>query len=499
MDYVYQNSYFNYLLEADLETERMNSYIQECVILSEGKNVNLKLLSLNEDVGDKIRNGWDKFIAFIKRIWAKFTESITRMMNTDVGYLEKYKDIILGKKLKEVSITMRPYNIGLQRLTQSIVPVFSTNLLATINPKDDTDIKFKKTLIHTYDGKTEFPSFAKEYFLGGEEQEFTEHSINMTDLYNFCKDKKKIMSNLEKDQKTITDAANASQTLLTGKLNEIKTKQQQPAAGATVNNNGQGGAAPTSGGATPPTTSKIVKSNNAQETITDFEYNGKKYTIPSGKKLVDKGNGTVVVESAIAYSRVYNTVLNELEFNKPGNGNSSAASSANSNTASQASGTSSVKANTTNNVDKDHDTNNQATQDTKLAQEEVATLESKIAIYRNDCSTILTAKMTAVEAIYRDYMKIIKKHVSDYVGTDKSGDNTSAKTGSDYTNNRIKELDQATKAKVLELVKAAEAEQDETAKLDKQKEAIQAVRTHDGNFKGGYEQVKSLVDYQAQS
>ena len=65
MDYVYQNEYFKYMLEDQRAQQKMYAYIQECTILSEGKSIHSKLVSLNEDVGDKIRNGWDKFVAFI--------------------------------------------------------------------------------------------------------------------------------------------------------------------------------------------------------------------------------------------------------------------------------------------------------------------------------------------------------------------------------------------------------------------------------------------------
>ena len=466
MDYTIESSYNMYLINELREQDKMNRYIQECLILAEGKSQFKKLRYLNEDVGDRIRERWEKFTGFIKRIWSKFVENITRVMNTDVGYLEKYKDIILSKKLKEVTITMREYNIGLQRIANRSVPIFSTNLLNDINIKDDTDTRFKKKLIPEYDGKSEFADFCKVYFQGGEdEKDFNEHSINMTDLYNFCKDHKKIMSNIEKDQKTLINSTNIALRDLSIRLKDLKAAEQKPTE-------------------TQPQQPTQQQSNQPQQQQSNQ---------PQQQQQSNTQNASYLFSGPITYSAIYETYLTEIEIKSP----AQAKIDNNNKTASSSGGTSSLASNSNKSIDKTHDTDNKATSDAKLGAEEINSLEQKISAYQSDCSTVLTAKMTAVTIIYKDYMKIIKNHVSGYVGTDASKGNTVAKAGTNYST-KLNELNNAQRKQLIDLINAAEQEQDEEKKLDAHKAVIAKARSFDANFKGGYEAAKDYAGLKSQ-
>ena len=102
--------------------------------------------------------------------------------------LEKYKDIILGKKLKDdISFTMREYNIGLQRIASKPVPIFASNLLGDINDKDTADATFKKKLISDYDGKTEWTDYCKTYFQGGPDEKDFGTSLDKINIKNLQK------------------------------------------------------------------------------------------------------------------------------------------------------------------------------------------------------------------------------------------------------------------------------------------------------------------------
>ena len=468
MDYVLESSYSQFIRENELNRIKMEAYIEECLIIAEGTNVIPKLRALNEDIGDKIKEGWNKFTQFIQRIWAKFVENMTRLFNTDTGYLEKYKDIILGKKIKDGKVyTMREYNIGLHRMASTSVPIFASNLLGDINNKDDADLKFKQRLIRDYDGKTEWAEFCKTYFQGGpDEKDFDAHSINMTDIYNFCRDKDKIYGNIEKDQKVLTNSANAAQKELTAKINDLKSasnqQQQQQNTQSAQQNNQQ-------------------NQNNQQPT--------------QNSQQKPQNNGQAQNASAV-FSNVFGTVISELTIGSSTSAANANSSTNNSNIANSGSNTSSMKANSNQNIDKSNVQTN-AQDKANLANTDIKTLEDKINIYQSDCSTILTAKMTATNIIYKDYMKIIRDHVSSYVGTDKSSDNVTAKAGSDYaTANKLPELSKEQIADINNSVNAAENEQDQKKKTDLQNEAIQKAKNISSNFKGDYNAVKQWSGWQ---
>ena len=70
------------------------------MVISESDYSNIR--AINEaKLGDKIKTRWQKFVAFIKNMFAKFIESMTNILYNEKDYLEKYKDIILKKKPKE--------------------------------------------------------------------------------------------------------------------------------------------------------------------------------------------------------------------------------------------------------------------------------------------------------------------------------------------------------------------------------------------------------------
>lgn len=451
MDYVLESSYSQFIRENELNRIKMEAYIEECLIIAEGTNVIPKLRALNEDIGDKIKEGWNKFTKFIQRIWAKFVENMTRLFNNDHGYLERYKDIILGKKIKDdVSYDMPAYNIGVQRIASITVPEFNSGILQQINDQDDTDIRFKKTIIHDYDGKTEWKDFCNAYFKGAEkETPPTQGSaINMTDLYNFCRDSSKVIANIEKNEKTLINAARLAEQEMKKLLSDINDgtvkPTNQPAPKNTIN---------------------VSSQDQVKEAVysTVFEsYILEGVTINDGKKSTGNPNATT-----------------------------------NTATANASSGTSSIKANSSNNIDKSASAEPQQQKVNNVSKEKEESLNKKMSAYQSTCSLVLGAKMNAVDAIHKAYMTIIKHHVSSYVGDDKAADNVIAKSGTDYSKtNKLPQLSDSNKTALTNAIKDAEQEQDENTKKDKQADIVQAAKTISKNFKGSYEDAKSWAGYQ---
>lgn len=218
MNNLYNITYFDYLQKQSEQEFHMRRYIRECAILSEGVNVVDKLAVLNEEESGWFMKTWEKFKNFVIRIWNKFMENMTSLLNSDVGYLNKYKDVILKKPVK-INVTMRQYNIGIQRMISTSIPLFTEDMLngdLIKTENDDANLAFKRKFIQVYDGKEEFNDFCVDYFQGGDdEKEFSSHSINMTDLYNYCITyKSKIKPILEKDKETTLKAYNTVKTAI---------------------------------------------------------------------------------------------------------------------------------------------------------------------------------------------------------------------------------------------------------------------------------------------
>lgn len=85
--------------------------------------------------GDKVKGFFIKLKAFFIRIWQKFIEKLEAWANSNniKKYLEKYKDIIIGKKVKFSSVKMFDHFTGYDRIKN----VFNSKVDELTNPLDD--------------------------------------------------------------------------------------------------------------------------------------------------------------------------------------------------------------------------------------------------------------------------------------------------------------------------------------------------------------------------
>ena len=353
----------------------MERYIKECCIISEGVNVFDKIQTLNEGtIGDKFK----KFVEWIKGLVAKFTEKLTGLVAKDKTYLEKYKDIILGKKFKDEVFTMPEYFTGLKRISSTAVPQFNyatqEKLLAGENGE------FAKTIINDYDTSkhNSFSDFCKAYFQGGSDARpfrGAEIGANVKDMYDFCYDFTKIKNIIETDQRTLMAAAKAGETVLTN----------------------------------------ASKDNEANRTAEN---------------------------SSFTYSAVYNKFFTEAEADKPDDNKLDKLTiqkdtNTNNNTSSNSDDDKKMSNNINNIQDKDNKVDNDNA-DAKgiAAQQDISKITNNVKVYTDTCGSLLTAKLTIAEKIRSDFMKIIRHHVQNYVGkVDDKGDNTGKKVnGTNYRN-----------------------------------------------------------------
>lgn len=337
----------------------------------------------------------------------------------------------------------------------------------------------------------EFKAWAVDYFkgLGTGEVDFTASQINMTDMYNFCHDSKNITSTLEKDKSAIERAnkefadevknvmskadKDGYNTNDTGDANEY-----DKAKGNLVHTNG-------SNYTYTITVNNQVKSYNATSKKVDGKwgvYLGNDY--PGNKSLVgelkdtndpnynlaqkekeaaekqaaadaakkkeaetsegqqattttknnETGNGaeaeakkTTSPEES-TYSRVFGRYITEDEVTYSGNGdttNNTGTDGGGGTTAAAVTRANSANANANGRYDVKGAVNVKSTD---------KTIEDKANVWLGIATEVVTAKMTAVEAINKSFMQIIKNHVQYYVGRTNIENDQAASQGTNYNN-----------------------------------------------------------------
>jgi len=157
--------YTSFVADQMLEQAKMDRFIKEAVLIGESKNTIKNMDVLNESVTDKIKEAFKKIMEAIGRMWGKFLEAMTNLVNSNRSYLEKYKDIILKKKLRsDVTYTMYDYDTGLRNMLTSAVPIFNYDLPLD-NPEEFEKAKFNQ--IPKSDAA--FADRCKLYFRGGQD------------------------------------------------------------------------------------------------------------------------------------------------------------------------------------------------------------------------------------------------------------------------------------------------------------------------------------------
>jgi len=458
MTYTEDARYFQFMVESAIETEKINGFVKSIVGVSESASPK-KLWTVHEDVGDKIRALWDKFIAFLNRVWAKFVEFTQKIVNSDKGYLEQYKDIILNKKPEDVDLEMRDYAAGIHRMTSVSVPPFNT-VKDTI-PVDEADITFKSKLIPDYkDATKDFAGFAVAYFQGGEDKKSTNlTNLNMTDLYNFCHDFDKIKVTIEKDKNTLSKTFNDAQAI----IQKSKSDAQNPPVKPEVKPN------VTDTTTTPkPMLGPDGKPVNQQQITTPKPILG-----PDGKPI----------HASYSLDNYIGSYFSEVDA--AGGGNMTIGTKSDPNAA----------ANTTATTGGTKASSNMASVQTSTepavvptATEDLDVLTKKIGSYNGAASAVVTAKMTSSHVIYKDYMKLIKLHVGAHVGKD--GDTQVAQTGTDHRI-ALKLDDPAGILKTIAQIEDPKTDANTKSKLTS--ELNTKVIAANPNFPGGIDAIKAAA------
>lgn len=468
-DYVYESKWEEYLIQQYINESQLDRYIGECLVFSENTNVYDRLIAINEAISDKITSAWDKIMEFLRRMWGKFTETLNSILAKDTIYLEKYKDIILSKPIKAFSqVSMFDLTQGEKNIANTVVMVPNSAIMEQIpvkvgesdETKDQINIMRSRLVTAWQDGKPtqnpegkEWQQWLVDFFKGalGGEKNYNADSLDIRGMYQYCMNKSKLLSMLEKDKKNIETAskefadeakkyASDSNTNTAGGKNITGEENQTDAINATDIEGGEIEAiVDVEGKKQIMKVAKLRSPKGGANYVYQKNGNWVKYTgtvetnkdkIAEFRKAQSTGGQ---VNASFVYSGVYDTYFNEASFNKEGTSSSSTSNGNNGKTAASVAQKNSVSNNKGNSVEALKSGSQYTTEQ----------ITNKATNWITACRDVLTAKMTATEYIHKEYMTIIKEHVAYYVGREKIEDNRNAPDAQSRENEKPSEPENA--------------------------------------------------------
>ena len=405
MNYAAENDYMTFILNQRMEQAKIDKYINECILISEGGLTYNSMQVLNEGVVESFKAKMTKLAEFLKKMWAKFLEAMNGLIRSNKGYLDKYKDIILKKKPQDgVSYTMYKYDPdGVNRIKLPLNMQFTDEktLIADASDKDKYIAKLFGDMISKTGAKApyDFQEICKNFFhVSAEPVEVKSSELNMTNLFNYCYTyESSIKRVLENDLKRFND----------NMAKQVDILSKYTAENSSTDNHQQ--------------TQSNTSSGNQQQTQSNNQNNGIDVNKPLGANM---NSGKPNNEAF--YSDVYGRyITEEVKVNKPdGNQQQSGAATPNTGTGT----TGSVKPNN------DTQDRNKANIDSKnINQDNVKQLTDAIDVYGEIGRIYLTTRMSIAEAIYKDYMSIIRDHVKSHVGINDQSKNTAQRASTNNT------------------------------------------------------------------
>lgn len=407
--------------------------------------------------GDKVKNAWKKFVTFIKSLFSKFWERLNAFFLNNKEYLEKYKNIITGKKViaeEEISysgdmslianrirINVPVYDsapiAGIAEITQIQSGAYKPELVQKYNDIDPDKGKaeFFEKLVKgqsgvSYDDSISYSDNWKKWFMTAdknfvvENKKFKDAITNriLVDMYNFCHGADKTKANVDADTRAIDKFTEAVDKAING-INFTGTKTQV--------------------------------SPDAPNNVKDMENNVEKHV--DAAKTQAKNQTAAKEESAIFKASYKVLRINEADESTDTNKDSGTSNSSNK---QDNSGTTTNLHISSTSVDKnaldtaEKNITDPASKDNAYYTKEdgekmVQSLSKVINLYRECCNGMITAKWTAMEQVSKDYMAIIRVHVRSHLGNtkDKTQDVTSNSTGTQYVNNKNAKYDPSSETK----------------------------------------------------
>lgn len=394
--------YESYLALKYCQDKEMETYVNECLLLSECAPIE-EIKALHESFAQTLKEMMLKVKNAIFKFWNHFLESMNTLVKKDKAYLEKYKDIILKKEVKDATYTMYNYPKGIKVLLSTEVPAFNFNTMKDyLSNDEDFNKKYFPTIRSKINGEDDtLQKAAINVFRGGDDTvDFASEQINMTDLYNYCYRYNEIAEAIQKDVKNVQDAFEQAVKVIEKADRESKLKKSD----------------------------NIEDQNNTQSNTKTEQNNTQSNTTPEPKTTESK-------EESV-YSIVYGTYLTEVEISDDNKG----AAAASSSSSTMGGNTDPKKAyNKIDNTDK-----KKLSLDDLDSEEEAKTYTKMVNVYNTACGGIMSAKETVAEECYKEYMSIIKYHVRALVG-DKEAKRKAQDSATDQTDTGKKKVTDKTK------------------------------------------------------
>lgn len=379
------------------------SMLNEAVCLESGDFTGLQ--AINESLIDGVKNFFSRMGEFIKKISTKFRERMSELLTTDKAFLEKYKDIILKKPFKDHDLTdVYNYPNGISekniKAFSEMDCSFDDSIKRTIDDnyvgqsKEYDEVAFINTMLKKVNITNNNVDISKEteisdYIKGAVQGETTEYKMNKldpTNLYNFCKNIDATNNQLEKNQKTLNTSSDKIISLANKILTQTETNKTAAEAPPKPEENSQ------------------QQDNNQQQNNTQQQ---------------NSSEGQQVDQASTVYSLIYGGYINEMDIGKSSKDDKSTASGSTS--GSQAGAVTADDSKVAQSMANELDAKKKGAADLDTAKTENDTASKQVDAYQNFfkyCVSVQSNLMTVVMAVYKDYMKILRVHVRDYVGTE---------------------------------------------------------------------------------
>lgn len=411
-EYEQEHAYQMFLLHEMKGQAEIERYINEAVVLTEGVNIADNMAIINEGFIEGVKERLNKLAAFIKKMWAKFLEVMNRLVRTNNSYLVKYKDIILKRKFNEDdSADMYDWKVGHANIMTPVVVAIpdEKTLVKEMESKDAFIAKHFPSFVSGYKQPYEFADICKSYFRGGDDlKTFNANELNtmIKDMYDYCLtygDKTKNF--LEKDHNAfMRQAGQLMDDLLKAEKNATNNP---PESGQQANGE-------SSIWDEEKFYSSIYESYITEEDATNggVKVNDKRAASDADRAAAKPGTTTVKVNDKRA--------VNNNGSKEPPKGSGSTATIGNKDQQNNNNPSSKIPVSPTGNGE---------------SVEDIKKLGNAVSDFVDLINTCLTTRMSAAEAMYKDYMKIIRYHVSNNVGTNDKSKVTVGKMGT--TDNNI--------------------------------------------------------------
>lgn len=210
--YVHLEAYQSYLNNINECQKKINQALQS--MFNEGQ------ILLEADTNEAaFKSKWDGFMGIIDKLIGRFTTVMDKIIGNNKGYLEKHKDIILNQKWGDQAYSyMGDYKLAQERINKSKIPEFNYATMKEPLSQDGYEASVRQFMssqgIGTdfkYDPNEKNLSLQfKKYFLAIDKGESKGKLSDLPaqELYNFCYKYEDLKASVQRDKETLSRSAN---------------------------------------------------------------------------------------------------------------------------------------------------------------------------------------------------------------------------------------------------------------------------------------------------